>query len=140
MATFNAEIVKFANGNEDTIKYFEKAQDYIIHRFSNDGRKLGNYEDGSLSMKSTKLNDAFFAEVSRRAGVARTEENAEAWAMHPSVKWAFMAIVDATINTLLPITTFPNMADFVDFRVARYGDVVKFRVMPRELFIVSRGN
>lgn len=137
----NSEIIKFAAGNDNTVKYFDRARDYIIQRFAQDGRNLGKFEEGvTLSAKAEQLNKAFFGAVEVRSGVARTEENASAWMAHPSVRWAAMSIIDATVNTLLPITTFPNMADFVDFKSIGYGDVAHFKVMPRELFVVSRGN
>ena len=140
MPTFHQELVKFANGNEDTMKYFDRARDWMCHRFSIDGRKVGDFDTTkSLTEKSDKLNQAFFAEVERMSGVTRNADNAQAWTMHPSVQWAAMAIRDMTINSLLPITTFPNMDTFVDMQTIGLGDIAKFRVTPRDLFVVSRG-
>lgn len=128
------EIVKFAAGNEAVKNYFEAVTDYELHRFSIDG-----YDSSvSLSKKNEKLNEAFLSAVEAKAGVTR-EDAKEAWMAHPAVKWAAMSIVDATINSLLPIVVFPNMNDFVDLRTTAYGDIVHFKVMPRELFTVSLG-
>lgn len=140
MATFNQEIIKFANGNEDTVKYFDRARDWMCHRFSVDGRKIGEYDASkTLAEKSDKLNQAFFAEVERMSGFPITADNAQAWHMNPSVQWAAMAIRDMTINSLLPITTFPNMDTFVDLRILGLGDIAKFKVTSRDLFVVSQG-
>ena len=140
MPTMNQEIVKFANGNVDTINYFDRLQDWACQRFAADGRNIGSYDTSvSISEKSGKLTEAFFSTIERMSGVQKNAENAGAWAVNPSVKWAAFALIDASVNTLLPITTFPNMAAFVDFRAASYGDIVHFKVQPRDLFVVSLG-
>lgn len=137
----NQEIIKFANGDVDTINYFDRVTDYMCQRFANDGRKIGSFDTSvSMSEKAVKLNEAFFSTIERMSGVKKNAENAMAWAVNPSVKWATFALIDATVNTLLPITTFPQMASFVDFRPTQYGDAVHFKVAPRDLFVVSLGS
>lgn len=141
MPTMNQEIIKFANGNEDTINYFDRLQDWACQRFAADGRAIGAYDTTrSMSEKTGKLSEAFFSTIERMSGVTKNKENAGAWAVNPSVKWAAFALVDASVNTLLPITTFPQMSAFVDFRPTAHGDSVHFKVAPRDLFVVSLGN
>ena len=46
--------------------------------------------------------------------------------------------VDALINTIIPIVILPQFSTFCDFRTVGIGDTVKFKVMPRGLYTVSR--
>ena len=126
------EIVKFAAGNTD---FFVAFQDYYNHV-----NKMGAYDESvSLSEKSEKINSAFFAEVEKRSGVTRSAENAESWAANPMVQWAAFAVIDAVVNSVLPQTLNPTMGMFTDLRFTSYGDIVKFKVKPRSLFVVSNG-
>lgn len=50
-----------------------------------------------------------------------------------------MAVIDATINSVLPQTLNPSIGLFTDLRFVSYGDIMKFKVKPRSLFIVSDG-
>lgn len=54
--------------------------------------------------------------------------------------FASMAVIDAVINTIIPVTILPQFGMFADLRTAGYGDIVKFRVQPRGFYTVSRGN
>lgn len=118
------EIITFAKG--DTTLY-EAAERY--YRFENE-RTAENAE---------KLTKAFFSEIERQSGVVREGLDVGAWTNHPSVKWASMAVIDATINAIIPVVILPQFGTFCDFRTAGIGDIVKFRVAPRGLFTVSRG-
>lgn len=51
-----------------------------------------------------------------------------------------MSIIDATINSVLPMTINPSVGIFTDLRFVSYGDVVHFNVKPRTLYVVSEGN
>lgn len=118
------EIIAFASG--DTTLY-EAVERY--YRFDNE----------RTSENEEKLTKAFFAEIEKKSGVSREGVDAKAWAMHPSVRWASMAVIDAMINTIIPVVVLPQFGMFADLRTAGYGDIVKFRVAPRGLFTVSRG-
>ena len=50
-----------------------------------------------------------------------------------------MSIIDATINSVLPMTINPSVGIFTDLRFVSYGDVVHFNVKPRTLYVVSDG-
>ena len=54
--------------------------------------------------------------------------------------FAAFAIIDATINAIIPEVILPQFGMFADFRTAGYGDIVKFKIMPRSFYTVSLGN
>ena len=132
------EIVTFAHGNT---KFYEQFMDFEAHRIDMEsGRKVGVYDNTvSLSEKTNKLNEAFLAEVERMSGFTRTADNENAWIANPSVKWAAMAIIDATVNAILPVYALNTLAPFVDFKPIGAGDILKVKVMPKTLYTVSLG-
>ena len=121
MAILIPEVVQFAAGNTD---FYEAAYD--------------NYHNPSPE-KETLLNKAFFAEVERKSGVSREGLTLEAWMSHPSVTWASFAIVDATINAILPSVLTPAFGVFMDMKYVGVGDIAKFKIMPNSLYTVSKG-
>ena len=72
------EIIQFANGNTD---FYEAFADYHNHKAAEEwNSKMGAYDHNvSLSVKSGKVRDAFFAEVERLSGCKMTAENKDAW-------------------------------------------------------------
>lgn len=52
---------------------------------------------------------------------------------------AYFAIINETINSLIPQYMTNSLNPFVDFRTVGYGDIVKFKITPRTLFVISRG-
>ena len=138
MPKLSNEIVKFANGNTD---FYVAFGDYYNHVNSNEGRKFGAFDTSvSLDEKSDKVHKAFFAEVERVSGVKRTADNAEAWAANPQVQWATFAILNATINSTLPASINPSIGLWTDMRYVSYGDMIHFKIRPRTLYTVSKGN
>lgn len=123
MAILNPEIVAFANGNTD---FYEAAVEHY-------NSKAPTMEQNQL------LNKAFFAEIEKKSGVSREGISPEAWMNHPSVRWASMAVVDASINAILPSVLTPAFGLFTDMRFVGFGDIMKFKVMPGTLYTVSRG-
>lgn len=117
-------VVNFASGNTD---FYEAASRYF------------QFENERTAENNAKLNEAFFAEVERKAGVAREGMDISAWMANPSVKWASLAVVDATINAIIPVTILPQFGMFADFRTLGYGDVFKVRVLPKQFYTVSLG-
>ena len=53
---------------------------------------------------------------------------------------ASFAVVDATINAILPQVLTPAFGLFTDFRFVSLGDVVKFKIKPNQFFTVSKGS
>lgn len=121
---FSNDVVKFF-GNTDFVECFS---DYYYNT------------DKMTAEQHSKIENAFFAEIEKKAGVAREGVTAEAWASHPSVQWAAFSVVDAVVNTILPQTLNSSIGLFTDLKFVGYGDSVKFRVRPRGLFVVSKGN
>lgn len=126
------ELIQFAQGNVD---FFVAFEDYYNHK-----NNCGSFDaTRSLSEKSEKIKEAFFAYVEDMSGVARTEKNADAWAHNPQTQWAAMAILNETINSVLPAYINNSLNPFVDMKYVGFGDIVKFRVKPRQLYTVSKG-
>ena len=74
------ELIQFAQGNVDFFVAFEH---YYNHK-----NNCGSFDaTRSLSEKSEKIKEAFFAYVEDMSGVARTEKNADAWAHNPQTQW-----------------------------------------------------
>lgn len=118
------DIVTFANGNTD---FYEAMTRYF------------QFENERTAEHSAKLSDAWFAEVERKSGVAREGMDATAWIAHPAVKWAAFAIIDATINAIIPVTVLPQFGMFADLKPLGYGDTLKIRILPKQFYTVSKG-
>ena len=121
------EVVQFAQTNGGNTDFYVAFQDYYFNRSKMD------------SEKHDKLQNAFFAEIIAKSGVSRDGLTTEAWVSHPSVQWASFAVVDATVNAILPQVLTPAFGLFTDFRFVSLGDVVKFKIMPNQFFTVSKG-
>ena len=121
MAILNKEIVNFCGGQ--TAFYESMVDNYMNPKPEND----------------TILNQGFFAEIERISGVSRDGIANDAWASNPSVRWAMMAVIDGTINAILPSVLTPAFGVFMDLRYVEPGDIMKFRVMPNALYTVSLG-
>lgn len=121
------EVVQFAQTNGGNTDFYVAFQDYYFNR------------DKMDSEKHDKLQNAFFAEIVAKSGVSRDGLTTEAWVSHPSVQWAAFAVVDATVNAILPQVLTPAFGLFTDFRFVSLGDVVKFKIMPNQFFTVSKG-
>ena len=121
------EVVQFAQTNGGNTDFYVAFQDYYFNR------------DKMDSEKHDKLQNAFFAEIIAKSGVSRDGLTTEAWVSHPSVQWAAFAVVDATVNAILPQVLTPAFGLFTDFRFVSLGDIVKFKIMPNQFFTVSKG-
>ena len=121
------EVVQFAQTNGGNTDFYVAFQDYYFNR------------DKMDSEKHDKLQNAFFAEIIAKSGVSRDGLTTEAWVSHPSVQWAAVAVVDATVNAILPPVLTPAFGLFTDFRFVSLGDVVKFKIKPNQFFTVSKG-
>lgn len=121
MAILNPEIIQFANGNTD---FYLAAQDNFA---------------APTPEKSELLNKAYFAEVERKANVARAGISTEAWISHPSVRWAAMSVLEATVEAILPSVLTPAFSVFMDLRPVGAGDILKIKIKPNTLYTVSKG-
>lgn len=137
MPNISKELIQFCSGKTDLLLAF---QDYYAeNRAINDNIKLFSYNTGiSYDEKSAKISKLFFSELENRSGIKRSD-NEEAWASNPNVKWAAFALIDAMINSVLPLTINPSIGIFTDLKFVSYGDAVHFKVLPRTLYTVSDG-
>lgn len=117
----NKELTTFADGNA---AFYEAAMSYFCD-------KKQSVENKGL------MQEAFLAEVERKGGVSRKDNEMSAWISHPSTRWAAFAIIDATITAILPETILPQFGAFADFRTQGVGDVTKFKIMPGSFYTVS---
>nr|DAL35956.1 MAG TPA_asm: hypothetical protein [Bacteriophage sp.] len=120
----NKELIMFAGENTD---FYEAAMSYFCDK------KQGS-ENKAL------MNEAWFSEVERKSGVSRQDNAIDAWIAHPATRWAAMSVIDATINAIIPEVILPQFGIFADFRTAGFGDIVKFKIVPRSFYTVSLGN
>lgn len=132
------EIIAFANGNTD---FYVAFADYHNHKAAEEWKQnFGSYDKNvSLSEKSEKVKKAFFAEIERLSNCPLTENNKDAWMANPVVRWAYYAVINATVNVVLPAYVTATFAPFVDFRTVGYGDIVNLKIPPKTLYTVSRG-
>lgn len=144
MPNISKEIVAFCGEREDSKKFITAFQEYYVQtREMRDGLKLfgasidNNY---SYDTKKERISKLFFEEVENRSGVKRTADNIDSWPSNPSVQWAAMAVIDATINSVLPLTINPSIGLFTNLEFVSYSDMVHFKVAPRTLYTVSLGN
>ena len=119
----NQELVKFAAGNTD---FYEAAMSYIVDKERS-------------SEKKGLLQTAFMSAVESKSRMSREGLSQEEWIRNPSVQWAAMEIVRATVRAIIPQTILPQFNLFADMRTENDGDVVKFRVPARGYYLVSRG-
>lgn len=134
------QIVNFAQGNTSV---FEKFADYYNHYSAEMLKKnIGTYDTSvSFAEKEKKMNEAMFAEIERFSGQKRPSGvSNEIWATNPTFKWATFAVVTMLIETILPQTIIDSIGLYSDIRNVGFGDVPMFKVPPRSLMTVSRGN
>lgn len=117
----NKELVQFAAGNTE---FYEAAMSYHCD-------KKQSVENKAL------MQQAFLAEVERKSGVSRQSNEISAWMSHPSVQWAAMSIVDATVTAIIPVSILPQFGLFADFRLQNFGDITKFNIKPGSFYTVS---
>jgi len=136
-------VANFAAGND---KLYVMFQDYWNQYRSENTDKNFDYEttnaDGervSFSEKEKQLNTALRAEILRVAGIKDISEfPLQAWASHPTLKWASFAVVNQLIDAVLPDTLIDTIGYYTDVRSIGYGDSAAFDIEPRDLFVVSK--
>lgn len=133
-------IVKFANGNDTTLKFAERFRDYYFHFMSEVAKKnLGTFDSSvSLQAKEDRINKDFMTEVQRFANF-QIPENLELAHIvtHPTIGWAAFAIVDMLIQAVLPETIVNSIGTYTDIRNIGWGDSAQFEIKPRALMTIS---
>lgn len=138
-------VATFAKGNE---KLYVMFQDYWNHYRSENGdgskrydfeSRNSNGETITFSEKEKQLNTALRDEILRVAGIRDISEfPLQAWATHPTLKWASFAVVNQLIDAVLPDTLIDTIGFYTDVRTIGYGDSAAFDIEPRDLFVVSK--
>ena len=138
MSNIPQEVVTFAKG--DTTFYTAFA-DYHNHKAAEEwGQNLGSYDHSrTIAEKAPLIREAYFAEIERISGQKIDKDNMDAMLANPMVRYANFAIINATVNVVLPAYVQATFAPFVDFRTVGYADVVNLKVPPKTLYTVSRG-
>lgn len=133
------ELVNFAKGNTD---FYVAFADYHNHKAAEEwGTNMGSYDKSrTIAEKAPLIRDSFFAEIAKMSGCEFTEQNKDSWLANPVNQWAMMAVVNATVNVVLPGYVQATFAPFVDFRTVGYADVVNLKIPPKTLYTVSKGN
>lgn len=144
-----SNVLKFAGDNSALYLQFA---DYFAHYRSLNDKSAKNIEfqktttltDGrvvelSFSEKEERLNQALKREILRVAGIADISNYPiEAWASHPTLRWASFAVVNAMIDMILPDTIIDSIGMYSEVRTIGFGDSAAFDVKPRDLFVVSK--
>ncbi len=133
-------IVKFANGDANILKTYDRMKDYYFHYMSaNMNKKLGDFDASvSLAKKEEEMHKALLAEISRVSGVQRAEGvSLEAWSMNPVVKWATFAVVGMMIDAIIPDSIVKNIGLYTDMRTVGFGETLEIDIAPNSLFTIS---
>ncbi len=138
MANISTEIMQFAAGNTD---FYVAFADYHNHKAAEEwGQNMGSYDHSrTIAEKAPMIREAYMAELKRISGVEITADNMDMALANPMVRYANFAIVNATVNVVLPAYVAATFAPFVDFRTVGYADVVNLKVPPKTLYTVSKG-
>ena len=138
MATISNEVVTFAKGNTD---FYVAFADYHNHKAAEEwGQNMGAYDKSrTIAEKAPLIREAYFAELERISGQKIDKDNLDVSLANPMIRYANFALINATINVVLPGYVTSTFAPFVDFRMVGYADTVNLTIPPKTLYTVSRG-
>nr|DAG40240.1 MAG TPA: capsid protein [Caudoviricetes sp.] len=138
MAILSQEVVNFAKGNTD---FYVAFADYHNHKAAEEwGQNMGSYDKSrTIAEKAPVIREAYFAELERISGQKIDRANMDVMLANPMLRYANFALINATINVVLPAYVAATFAPFVDFRTVGYADVVNLKIPPKTLYTVSRG-
>lgn len=138
MATISNEVVTFAKGNTD---FYVAFADYHNHKAAEEwGQNMGAYDKShTIAEKAPLIREAYFAELERISGQKIDRDNLDVSLANPMLRYANFALINATINVVLPGYVTSTFAPFVDFRTVGYADTVNLKIPPKTLYTVSRG-
>ena len=138
MAILSQEVVNFAKGNTD---FYVAFADYHNHKAAEEwGQNMGSYDKSrTIAEKAPVIREAYFAELERISGQKIDRAHMDVMLANPMLRYANFALINATINVVLPAYVAATFAPFVDFRTVGYADVVNLKIPPKTLYTVSRG-
>ena len=133
----NEKTLAFSGDMTAEVKIKDYFNDYAKQRGQYDG-----YVDTSISFaeKEKKINDLLMAEVKKLSGLDFNNSFAsiEMMAKNPTFQWAYMAVIDAAIDMVLPDFVDRTTNVYTEMRNGAIGDSFKFDVESNDLFIVSK--
>lgn len=124
--SLSKELVAFA-ANGGNVDFYVAFQDYYFNR------------DKMTSEQRDKLDKAFMSEVENMSHYSREGIPENLWMNNMQVRYTAFSVVEGVINAILPRVLTDAFGLFTDLRFVGVGDIVKFRVMPRQLFTLSVG-
>lgn len=141
------QVLAFAG--DSNLAVYKMFVDYYNHYRAINGAKVEYQEsttspEGALiplsfAEKEERLNSALKREIMRVAGIQNISDfPLEAWANHPTLRWATFAVVSAMIDMVLPDAVIDSVGIYSDVRTIGWGDSAAFDVKPRDLFVVSK--
>lgn len=135
-------IVKFANGNEDAIKTYEKFRDYYFHYMSEvENKKYGAYDQSvSLEDKEKAMNTCLMSEIERVSGSKRGDMSIEMYAQNPMVRFAYDAIIATMIDAILPETIVKQAGIWSEVKTVGYGENAHFTIEPNSIYTISESS
>jgi len=130
-------------------KLYARFADYWKHYNAENGTNIGGYEEVrevngkevriSFAEKEEEMNKSLREAILQFAGINTMEDlPLEAWASHPTLKWATFAVVSALIDMVIPDALTRSTQMYADVRGVGMGDSASFEVKPRDLFLVSK--
>lgn len=133
----NEKTLAFSGDMTAEVKIKDYFNDYAKQRGQYDG-----YVDTSISFaeKEKKINDLLMAEVKKLSGLdfSNSFASIEMMAKNPTFQWAYMAVIDAAIDMVLPDFVDRTTNVYTEMRNGAIGDSFKFDVESNDLFIVSK--
>ena len=133
----NEKTLAFSGDMTAEVKIKDYFNDYAKQRGQYDG-----YVDTSISFaeKEKKINDLLMAEVKKLSGLdfSNSFASIEMMAKNPTFQWAYMAVIDAAIDMVLPDFVDRTTSVYTEMRNGAIGDSFKFDVESNDLFIVSK--
>jgi len=133
----NEKTLAFSGDVNAEVKIKDYFNDYAKQRGQYDG-----YVDTSISFaeKEKKVNDLLMAEVKKLSGLDFNNSFAsiEMMAKNPTFQWAYMAVIDAAIDMVLPDFVDRTTSVYTETRNGAMGGSFKFDVESNDLFIVSK--
>lgn len=129
---------------DENAKFFDCVKDYYNHHCSS--KNVDTYKGAefdakfSLKEKDAKMHDMLLDRVSRLSGIDKEmmKSNPMAFATNPLMGWATFAVIQSTIDVVLPDAIIRDYGLVAEVRNAALGDTLKFRIRPRDYFVVSK--
>jgi len=115
--------------------------DYVFDYAAQQGKNFGAYNKSvDFATKEAKINELAMSAVQSMSGLHfdTTLANKEDIAKNPNFRWAYMSVIDAMIDMVLPEVVDKTIGSYTDVRNGAMGDSFKFEIESNDLFVVSK--